>query len=106
MNGLAAESESLRQRDAARAPVAVEASSRHSPLLALLAVNETGEALDAVGDIIPDLPVGKGKTPSPPESFVADFFLRNPMVCFGSQKNVGCNRRLLNVVDDQSHNIQ
>jgi hypothetical protein len=66
-------------------------------LLALLAVNETGEALDAVGDIIPDLPVGKGKTPSPPESFVADFFLRNPMVCFGSQKNVGCNRRLLNI---------
>jgi hypothetical protein len=78
-------------------------------LLALLAVNETGEALDAVGDIIPDLPVGKSKTPSPPESFVADFFLRNPMVCFGSQNNVGCNccnRRELNVVDDQSHNIQ
>ena len=40
------------------------------------------EAFDAVGDILPDLPVGKGKTPSPPESFVADFFLRNPMVCF------------------------
>jgi hypothetical protein len=52
------------------------------------------EALDAVwgdiipdlpmgdDDIIPDLPMGDDKTLSPPESFVVDFLLRNPMVCF------------------------